>query len=221
MDTETENEQLTQDEAAAKEIKKDKLVVPSKTTLNLCMKEKSTVSPALFVSILALILILAAVIGYFGVYRPYQSVKERQAALDEARAKLQQTYDRINDYNNKYKDEDGKGGIETEYNRYNYEGFDKTIADRLDVLAILEKDIFPVATVNTISINNKTVSLTISGISSKELADLIVKLSENELVATVRAYRGSDMDDGTDEEGVYSSSVSMTITLNDANEEAD
>lgn len=76
-----------------KAVKKGKLVVPDKTTLNLCMKEKTAISPALFVPILLLILVLALVIGYFGVYKPYQSVKDRQAELDAARAKLQQTYD--------------------------------------------------------------------------------------------------------------------------------
>ncbi len=204
----------TTNQQQEKEVKKDKILVPDKTTLNLCMKEKSAISPALFVPILILILALALVIGYFGVYKPYQSVKARQAELDEAKSKLQQTYDRIDDYDDKYKDAEGNGGIETEYNRYNYEGFDNTLADRLDVLGLLETHIFPVATVNSISIANKTVSLTISGINSKELSDLLIDLSEDKLVANVKAYRGSDMDDETAEG--YSSSVSMTITLNDA-----
>lgn len=206
MEPDTTNQQ-------EKAVKKEKLVVPTKPTLNLCMKEKAMISPALFVPILIVILALAIVIGYFGVYKPYQSVKDRQAELDAAKSKLQQTYDGIEAYDDKYKDENGNGGIVKEYNRYNYEGYDDTIADRLDVLAILETHIFPVAHVNSVSIADKTMSLTISGIGSAELSDLIVELSQDELVATVKAYRGSDMDDETD---IYSSTVNMTITLNNA-----
>lgn len=201
-----------------KAVKKNKLVVPEKTTLNLCMKEKAAISPALFVSILLLILVLALVIGYFGVYKPYQSVKDRQAELDAARAKLQQTYDRSDAYDNKYKGENGEGGIVKEYNRYNYEGFDDTIANRLDVLALLEENIFPVASVRSINVSDKTVTLVLTGIGPKDLSELIIKLSEDELVAAVPEVW--IMDTPT-EDGTTETRVNMTITLNDASKGGD
>ena len=201
-----------------KAVKKGRLVVPDKTTLNLCMKEKTAISPALFVPILLLILVLALVIGYFGVYKPYQSVKDRQAELDAARAKLQQTYDRSDAYDNKYKDEDGNGGIVKEYNRYNYEGFDDTIANRLDVLALVEKYIFPVASVRSIDVSDKTVTLVLTGIGPKEVSELIIRLSEEELVAAVPEVWVMDT---PTEDGTTETRLNMTIKLNDASKGGD
>lgn len=201
-----------------KAVKKGKLVVPDKTTLNLCMKEKTAISPALFVPILLLILVLALVIGYFGVYKPYQSVKDRQAELDAARAKLQQTYDRSDAYDNKYKDDEGNGGIVKEYNRYNYEGFDDTIANRLDVLALVETYIFPVASVRSIDVSDKTVTLVLTGIGPKEVSELIIRLSEDELVAAVPEVWVMDT---PTEDGTTETRLNMTIKLNDASKGGD
>lgn len=181
--------------------KKEKISIPTKTTLNLCMKEKSVISPALFVPLLIIILVLAAVIGYFGVYKQFERVKIAQADLDETKAQLQAILDKIEDYDD----------VQKEYNRYNYEGFDSTISDPITVLGLLERQIFPVSTVRTLSIDNKTIRMTLTGLAMNDVATLVSKLEEEEIVdnVTFTTY--------TSQEEEIISIVNMTITLKDAN----
>lgn len=181
--------------------KKEKISIPTKTTLNLCMKEKSVISPALFVPLLIIVLVLAAVIGYFGVYKQFERVKIAQADLDETKAQLQAILDKIEDYDD----------VQKEYNRYNYEGFDSTISDPITVLGLLERQIFPVSTVRTLSIDNKTIRMTLTGLAMNDVATLVSKLEEEESVdnVTFTTY--------TSQEEEIISIVNMTITLKDAN----
>ena len=179
--------------------KKDKIVIPTKTTLNLCMKEKSVISPALFVPLLVIVLALAAVIGYFGVYKQFERVKIAQAELDEAESHLQQTLDKMSDYDD----------VQKRYNQYNYEGFDGTIHDSMVILDLLERQIYPVSTVRSISFNKNLITLELSGMTADDVATLVVKLGEEDIVmkSEPRTYTSEDGEER----------VSLRITLNDAN----
>lgn len=182
-------------------------VIAQKATLNLCMKEKQLISPAVFVPVLLVILVLAALIGYFGVYMPYDSVKRAQEELDARKEVLEQMLDHTKDYNE----------VKDEFNKYNYEEFDRTLADRLDVLALLERTVFRVSTVRSLSVNNKTVSLTLTDISLDKVSELITTLNGEDLVAevtvTTTGYQSSD--------SASTPTATMYILLNDADKVAE
>ena len=177
--------------------------IPTKKTLNLCMKEKSLISPMLFVPILVIILVLAAVIGYFGVYKRFEAVNEAQAKLDATEARLQQVLDSMSDPTY---DE-----LKKEYNRYYYEDYDTSIADKLDVLELLERRIFPVSSMRSLSISGKTISTSLTGLTLEQVSELIKNLNAEPLVesvaVTMTGYTGGEGSEPT---------VNMTVTLADA-----
>lgn len=182
--------------------KREKITLPTKSTLNLNMKEKPLISPLLFLPILIVILALAFVIGYFGVYKQYQRVSDAQAELDARKAYLQQILDSIADYDD----------VKKEYNRYNYEGYDKTIPDPLDVIDLLERNLFPVSSIRSLAISGRTVSMSITGLELDQVSQMIATLEADDLVEQVNVsttgFASSDSD--------VVPTVNMTITLADA-----
>lgn len=196
-----EEEFLTEEETVEEGAPRGK-VIAEKATLNLCMKEKQLISPAVFVPVLLAILILAALIGYFGVYMPYDGVRKAQEELDARKEVLTKMEEHVKDYNE----------VKEEYNKYNYEEYDKTIASRLDVLEMLERTVFPVSTVRSLSITGKTVSLTLTDISLDKVSELTTELNKEGLVQKVSvSFTGYD--------GANTSSTptaTMTILLTDA-----
>ena len=186
---------MANEESAVK--KKEKISIPTKTTLNLCMKEKSVISPALFVPLLVIVLVLAAVIGYFGVYKQFERVKVAQAELSEMEQELDKINDKIADY----------GDVEKQYNQYNYDGFDNTIYDPLTVMGLLERQIFPVSKVRTLSVSKNEIDMTLTEIDLGATSTLHSKLMKEEIVKSVdvQTYQEGDV-----------LVVTLRITLNDA-----
>ena len=150
-------------------------VLPTKTTLNLAIKEKKELRLSRAVPAVLAVLAAVAVFGKFAVADRFAAAAAAEAAVDARRAELAAIRDSYADY----------AEVEHTYNQYTYTGFDRTIADRLDVMSLLERDVYPVCTVRSQSIAGKSVSLTISGLTLDGISDLIARLEAEPMVARV------------------------------------
>lgn len=186
---------------------KDSSQVPTKRTLNLCIREKSNISIELFLILLAVILVVVMVAEFFGVFRPYARVESLEAQVNSAQKELDGKNDAIQKYEN--------DKVPDDYHKYNFEGFDLTIADRLKVLDILDRHIINHEDFNeakiggTITIRDKTVSFTLEGLTSQQLADLRKELQTDPWVYAVNINRASSTEGNE-------TSATVTLTLNDA-----
>ncbi len=149
-----------------------------KNTLNLCMKEKNSISVQLFCLLFVAIMLVVLLIEFFGIYQPYRAIEQAEADLASDRDKLTQIQDKIKDYDS----------VREDYLKYNYEHYDKTLVDRLDVLEMLGRTVFAVGKVQSLSISSNAISLTASGIDEATASSLYVTLLAEEIVETVN-YR--------------------------------
>ena len=180
---------------------KSKKAMPTKTTLNLVIKEKKSLQMAKVIPALLIVVVLAAVFGKFAVADRYAKLNAAEAELAAARSELNALRESYADYDE----------VQAEYNRYTYNDFDRTIVNRLDVMSLIEREIFPVSGVRSLSISDKTVSMTLTGMTLEQISWLIMRLESDPLTERVTVstagYGGGEDDVPT---------ASMTLTLVDA-----
>lgn len=178
----------------------------TKNTLNLLMKEKSSISFELFFLLLAIIMLLLALVEYFVVYRPYRAVEQAEAALREEQARLEQILDKIKDYDD----------VRADYLKYNYENFDSSIVDRLDILDLLERKVFGVGKIQSMNISGNTLTMTMTEVSvdaSSKLQSTLQEEAETGIVEYVSVTRTGY---NSGEDGVPT--VNIVITFKNADE---
>lgn len=159
----------------------------TKETVNLCMKERKGISFELFFLIFALIFIVLIIIEFFGVYRPYLELEQKEKQLAEEQTKLQQLVDSMQDYDE----------VRENYRKYNYENFPKDIVNRLDILAFLEKTVFDRGKITSVRIGgtSNTVVLEISEVSRDNLKAMLEDIRTSEDVFNRYSSR-TDLEDG-------------------------
>lgn len=191
---------------------KESSQLPSKRTLNLCMKEKGGLSIEMFLFILSLILIAIILVEFLGVYRPYSRVETLERDVAAAQSQLDATNAKMSDYDKVQKD----------YNVYNFDGFDLSSTDRLTVLRLLDdhiikNDAFENAQISNIIIDDNsgtptqtvvTFTIYVESTNDSWVTDLIRDLQGDERVALVKPGTVNNTASGT--------SVGFTVTLKDA-----
>lgn len=159
-----------------------------KNTLNLCQKERSTISGATFVLALAIILAVLVGIEYVGVYRPYKDLEALQAQIAQQQSDLDDLNNSMSDMNK----------VRDDYNRYNYEGFDTSIVDRNRIFELLDTVIFekyPTAKVGTLSLNKNVLTFPLTGLNLNQINGLVADFFEHGIVEDCYHTRtGSDKD---------------------------
>ena len=183
--------------------KKETLTPPTKTTLNLAIKEKSDLDPRRAIPAVILVVLLVALLGKFAVFDRYAALNEAEAKLANEKATLSAMQAAYSDYDE----------VKQEYNRYSYSGFDRTIPDRQAVLALLEREAFPVSGMRQMSISGRTLSMTLVGMTLEQISQLVNRLDTDELVESVFVYTAGygGVNDQTGEP-----TATFTITLADA-----
>ena len=173
---------------------------PTKRTLNLLIREKKSIDPAKWIPGVVVVLIIAALIGKFAVADRFARLSKAESELAARKAHLEETYKAYEDYNE----------VQKRYNRYTYTGFDRTIADRLDVLDILEREFFPVCQVQSITISGKTVNLSVTGLTLSEASTLKERVEADPLVESLTVSTASH------EYEVLDGTATMMLQLVDA-----
>ncbi len=201
-------------EKKEKQVKQAKKIkIPNKQTLNLVVKVKTLAHPTRLIPILILIFLAAALFAQFAVIRRFNQVKQAEAELAEMQNLLEATEQAYKDYDD----------VELEYNKYTYENFDRTLFDRIEILDMIQRRLFPACTVQSLSIshntstNNDILSLTVTGPTLEETYALAESIMSEPMVDDV--YISSYVDgssNGSSSAETPQSTVTMTITLIDA-----
>ncbi len=179
-----------------------KKVEPSKRTLNLAIRERRYPDPKKWIPGVLVVIILAALFSKFAVVDRYAKLNEAEAELAGKKAELAATQAQYADYDE----------VRERYNMYSYEGFDRTIADRLDVMDLLRRDVFPVCEVQDLSVSGKTINLSVTDLNLSQISQLIATLEGEPMVSSVTVFTASD-----DQEAV-TGSASLSVELVDATE---
>lgn len=182
-------------------MKKEKALA-SKQTMNLAIREKNMAKSVLMVPIIAAIVLAAALVGKFGV-------ADRLAQVSAARREVDQLKNQIATLETAYADMDE---VRAEYNRYTYKDFDRTLADRMDILALMEREIFPVCQVQRLSLAEKRLDLALEGSTLGDGSALVARLEADPLVDSAYVTTAT----AVEENGTVHRTTEMTILLADA-----
>lgn len=174
----------------------------SKETVNLCMKERKSISYETFFIILIIFFAVLLVIEYFGAYLPYREIEQKEKQLAANETELSQLQNSMSD----------RDQIRADYRQYNYENFPRNIVDRAEILALLERTVFERGKITSVNISsNNTVVLNVADVSRDDLEAMQKEIREDELVFNVFVSR-TNLEDGE------SAGVTMTIVFNDPSE---
>ena len=179
---------------------------PSKTTLNLCVKEKSQFNPARVLPFVAILIIAIAAFAKFGVIDRIQKTNDIESEIFTLKKERDDLKASLSGYDE----------IASEYNRYSVGWMtsdEKALVRRSDMLDLVEDMLMPDSEVRRISINDNMISVTLTGVDLKKTASFVEKLYARDDVENVAVYNASTKHDDT-----YQTDVSMIITMKQAEE---
>lgn len=185
-----------------------KQTVPTKTVMNLVMKEKSAVRLSRVIPAVLVILVVAVLFGKFAVADRFARLRDAEDELAARKAWLQQLELYYADYDE----------VKEQYNEYTYKGFDRTIADRQEILDLLESDIIPYSETQSVSVTGNVFSTTLTGLTLDQVSTMISRLEANPLVERVTvSTAGYNEEQTADPETPYSRPyATMTIVFTNA-----
>lgn len=174
---------------------------PTKTSLNLVIREKSLGSPSRILPIAAGILVLLLAFGKFAVWDRLSRVSREQDTLDSLLAQVSQLTEQTADYSE----------VLAAYSQYTTSWMSQEeilLVDQADILSLVESQLMPSASVSRFSVNGNVLSVELSHLTLQGVSELVQKLGELPQVLEVTVYSASSQ---TQNEPI--SSVSLSITL--------
>ena len=163
-------------QAPAKTIKRRKAqVMPGKTTLNLMIKEKHELAVSRWLPWVVVIVVLAALFGKFAVADRYARLQVAEDALAARYAELDTLTAATADFDE----------VKEVYNQYTYRDYDRSIADRQDILDLLEREVFPHSQTRAVTVNGNVFSTTLTGVTLDEVSAMMARLESDPLVEGV------------------------------------
>lgn len=184
--------------------KKDKSVA-SKRTMNLAVREKTAAQSAMMIPMIAAIVLAAALVGKFGVADRLAQVSAARREVDDLKNTRSTLLAICADYDE----------VEAEYNRYTYKDFDGSLADRMDVLALVEREVIPVCQVQRLSLAERRLDLALEGSTLGDGSALVARLEADPLVESAYVTTAT----ATAEDGTLIRTTNMTVMLTDLSPE--
>lgn len=186
--------------------KKDKSIA-SKRTMNLAVREKTAAQSAMMIPMIAAIVLAAALVGKFGVVDRLAQVSAARREVDDLNNTRAALLAACADY----------AEVEAEYNRYTYKDFDNSLADRMDVLALVEREVVPVCQVQRLSLAERRLDLALEGSTLGDGSALVERLEADPLVESAYITTAT----ATAEDGTVHRTTDMTIMLADLSDPKD
>lgn len=157
--------------------KAGKSVYPEKTYINLVQLDKKTVDLRRSIPMAIAIVLFVVLFAKFGVFDFYAQLGAKQAELSTQTAQLSSLQNQLVDYNAVLEEFEGyeskslsEGGISV---------------NALDVLALVDNYVAPVANIATMSVSGNTLSLSLTDVSLDGVGQLVSVLYEQPLVQNV------------------------------------
>ena len=188
---------------------KKRAAYPSKTTLNLAMKEPSQFRPQRLVPLLLVLLIAAGLFGKSAVADRLAKVSEAQARLSALEARVAELQTSTADYDQ----------VAAEYGRYSVGWMtdeERSIVDRTELLDLIEAQLMPAGRVLRFTASANLLSVQLSGVTLDDTSRVVERLYQQENVSNVALYTAT-----TEEQTGDNATVSLIITLRDAAAQAE
>ena len=178
---------------------KKKQAYPTKTTMNLAMHEKRVIDGrrALIYGIIGLVVLILLL--KFAVFDQFAAINTARQNYETAQASVDTLEQKLANYDS----------VAAEYSRYsNGSATGSTAASITDILNLIDTNIAPSATVSSVSLENNTLTVGLSGTTLDTAASIVAGLNNNSLVSTVSVYTATNGTSGSD-----SVSATLVITL--------
>lgn len=182
-------------------MKKKQVTYPSKTTLNLAMKEKSQFAPG---KLIPLLLVLAVLAGLFGKF----AVADRLAKVDRAQAELSALQQQKSSLEAATADFEE---LSEKYARYSTGWMtedEQAAVTRTEMLSLVENELMPGSQVRRVSASGNILSVELSGVTLEDTSRFVKRLYQRPDVTNVAVYTAS-----TKYEPGIQATVSMVITM--------
>lgn len=174
------------------------VVAPSKKTMNFARHE-SNIDPKRVGIILGIIIVVLAVFAKFGILDP---LAEKSKAYQEL-GTLQNQQVAIQQKLSKFDE------LKKEYGRYSYGWMDEveiSMVSRMEILELMEREIFPYAVVEDLSVTNNVLNINVNKITLEKASEIIESLEKDDLVEYAYLFY-AEAENGED------ALISMSITL--------
>lgn len=176
-------------------------VYPSKTTINLAIREKSDFRLGRLLPRLLVLVIVVALFTKFAVMDRISLVADRRAALDVVQDQVSALELATADYDE----------VSAQYARYSSGWMNEeetALVDRQDALSLVEELLMPNATVLQVSISENVVAANLSGITLGEASALVRLLTADPKVSNVEVFTASNQEQPA-EQVILSMVISM------------
>ena len=189
------------------------LKIPTKTTINLAKRE-SKKKDVLTVAVGAvLIAALAGSVAKFGVLDQLARLNAAESAYNEVHSQYEMTLQAVADYPE----------VEARYRTYSREwmrvGDQNGLAkvDRLDVLDLVEKRMMPRGQVNSVSLRDSVMVVSMSGMNLRQISEMVELVRADPIVESAALNLASTEQDSTE----ALMDFTLTIALEPAEEAAE
>lgn len=176
---------------------------PSKTTLNLMMKEKSPYPPSRLVAGLAAVILLILLLTKFAVVDRLNAAAQAERDAADAQQRLSSLQRETTAYD----------AVRTEYARYfsaQLTASSEAPATCMEVLALMESCLLPDAGISSLDFSGTVIQVQLTGTDLSRASGILARLYQSPLVSSVDIYTA---DAGGRNESASGTSVNMTITL--------
>lgn len=190
--------------------KTKKTAYPTKTTLNLCVRERVSLPIGKALPLILVIVLLAGVFGKFAVADRLEKVRVLESEAYAVEAQRDVLMLELRDY----------ADVQEQYNKYSLSWMDaseQNLLPRSEMLDLLQTMLMPRCGVQQFSANDNTMSVTLSNITLDETSKLVQDLYALNHVTNVAVYTAST----EEEDSAKQATVSMVITMGHEEEGGD
>ena len=163
-----------------------KTAYPAKRSMNLYYRPDRTTKPATIALYVLFILVCLLGLGKFLVYDLWAETAEARRALAAAEEQLDGVMLELTDYSEVWE----------RYQRYSATDEERALIDRMEILALLDKNVGSKADMDAISISGGTVQLQFSGVTLAETARIVSALEASPIVASTMVSTASTTQEG-------------------------
>ena len=185
--------------------------LPKKRSINLAAVGENKIKISRLVIGVIVVLIAAGLIGKFAVYDRYAKLYEKQSEVAVLQQQVDYGYQRIASF----------GDLSDEYAHYTYAGMtaeELDLADRVDILAMIQEDVLSELYLNSWSISGNRLELNVSGSTLQQINLIAKSLQENETMVDYTTVNTASTNNSSSSRGDVTATI--TVFLNGPREEA-
>lgn len=184
------------------QLKKKKIVYPSKTTLNLCVREKKSLPLQKTIPLVLVVLVAVGIFGKFAVVNQLDKAEIAQSELSALTAQRDALNESIR----------SRDALREQYNHYSTSWMNESeqgLLPRTEMLELVETMLMPKCQVRQLSASGNTLSITLADVTLDDTSRFVQALYALDHVSNVAVYTASTKD----EDAGTQATVAMVITM--------